>query len=80
MNSIQWKFEREVPVFADTEILVIGGGSAGNAAALALDSHETPATIDISELQRRLRSEDVVLDLPREKSPADGDCHLQLQK
>jgi len=41
------------------------GQAAGNAAALALESHETPATIDISELQRRLRSEDVVLDLPR---------------
>jgi 2-polyprenyl-6-methoxyphenol hydroxylase-like FAD-dependent oxidoreductase len=65
MNSIQWKFEREVPVFADTEILVIGGGPAGIAAALALDSHESPAKIDISELQRRRRSEDVVLDLPR---------------
>ena len=64
MNSIQWKFEREVPVFADTEILVIGGGPAGNAAALALETHKSPATIDISELQERLRSENVLLELP----------------
>ena len=39
------------------------GQAAGNAAALALDTDCTPASIDTAELQRRLRAEDVVLDL-----------------
>ena len=40
------------------------GQAAGNAAALALDSHSGPAMIDIRELQKHLRAEGVVLDLP----------------
>ena len=41
------------------------GQAAGNAAALALDTGKTPAAIDIRELRQRLRSENVLLDLPR---------------
>lgn len=39
------------------------GQAAGNAAVLALETGTTPAGIDTEELRRRLRSEDVVLDL-----------------
>ena len=40
------------------------GQAAGNAAALALDAGIAPASVDVRELQNRLRSENVVLDLP----------------
>ena len=40
------------------------GQAAGNAAALALDTGKTPASIDVRELGKRLRSENVPLDLP----------------
>lgn len=39
------------------------GQAAGNAAVLALETGTNPAGIDTEELRRRLRSEDVVLDL-----------------
>lgn len=39
------------------------GQAAGNAAVLALETGTIPAGIDTEELRRRLRSEDVVLDL-----------------
>lgn len=39
------------------------GQAAGNAAVLALETGTDPAGIDTEELRRRLRSEDVVLDL-----------------
>ena len=118
MQTIHLPLDREIPVFAEPEILVIGGGpadyrpgkviyslpyrilvpsgvdnllaagrcitcdrevlaairvmppcfgmgqAAGNAAALALDTGKTPATIDVQELRNRLRSENVLLDLP----------------
>lgn len=41
------------------------GQAAGNAAVLALETGCTPAAIDITELQNRLRKENVVLDLPQ---------------
>jgi len=50
-----WQSERRIPVVASVDVVVVGGSSAGVAAAeAAARLGGSPRALDVRELQRRL--------------------------
>ena len=47
--------QRQIPVKETVQVLVVGGGPAGVAAAFALRDQTAPAGVPVSELQALLR-------------------------
>jgi ribulose 1,5-bisphosphate synthetase/thiazole synthase len=54
--------EARLPIVAEPDVLVVGGGSAGVAAATAVQAGVGVKEIDVSRLQERLRQQGAILE------------------
>ncbi len=58
MRSV-YEQERQLPILAVTDVLVVGGGPAGLAAAVAVKTDKTTSKVDIQTVQKRLVNQGV---------------------